>query len=132
MEFHPTEGDTTCSLTASRPLPAVVEHVVDDVPGEHVLVDVSLHDEQHITQPARQPSPLSASRHINREMCTDVYTEAYRGENIISNILYAWLMDAVTSFVCIFIFTTVEKRIQTHFKIAVSYIQTYTRAHTQK
>lgn len=38
----------------------IIEHVVHDVSGEHVLIDVSLHDKEHITQPASQPPPLSA------------------------------------------------------------------------
>lgn len=54
-------------------LPAFVEHVVHYVSGEHVLVDISLHDKQHITQPARQPAPLSASAHMDTKMhqCTN-------------------------------------------------------------
>lgn len=38
----------------------IIEHVVHNVSGEHVLVDVSFHYKEHITQPAGQPPPLSA------------------------------------------------------------------------
>lgn len=38
----------------------IIENVVHNVPGEHVLVDVPLHDKEHVTQPAGQPPPLSA------------------------------------------------------------------------
>lgn len=52
-------------------LPAVVEHVVHHIPGEHVLVNIPLHDKQHITQPARQPAPLSVRAHTNMIMYTN-------------------------------------------------------------
>lgn len=41
-------------------VPAVVEHVVHHVTGEHVLLDISLQDEKHITQPPCKPTPMSA------------------------------------------------------------------------
>lgn len=31
-------------------IPAVVQDVVDHIPGEHVLVDISLQHKQHIAQ----------------------------------------------------------------------------------
>lgn len=60
-------------LVWRRLLPALVEHIVHYVSGEHVLVDISLHDKQHITQSACQPAPLSASAYIDTEMhqCTN-------------------------------------------------------------
>lgn len=52
----------------TRNLPVVFEHVVHYISGEHVLVDISLHDKQHITQPACQPTPLSSRTHKDKNI----------------------------------------------------------------
>lgn len=57
----------TC-FTLRRLLPAVVEHVVHYIPGEHVLVDISLRYKEHITQSTCQPAPLPAWTHTHKHL----------------------------------------------------------------
>lgn len=53
-------------LQQNQFLPGVVEDVVYHITGEHVFVDISLQDKEHIAESPCQPASVSVYKHMQQ------------------------------------------------------------------
>lgn len=107
--YHPSKG-------LHWLLPAAVEHIVDHVPGKHVLVDVSLRNKQHITEPTCQPAPLPTTSEQKTRKNTFY---PHHVENTYRNIRVFTLAEAINNWNSVMSENALALLISSYFQVTV-------------